>query len=291
MQTSAEIFAGTYASLQKQRAELAGELEGIGKELAAAHQSNEPDLNLLKYELIKQLETEQREVQGLLKDTDEKLGLFKEMMDQAKLLENSEKLRPEMTLEERLQVEQAAKERLDDNRQESQATAYAKDVAVPTPMGEDMTLEADTASTLLLAAAVVAIQTAEKVADLIEVAKGALELSERRVERALAEAPPPSQEVVDLNALIAASEKELKDREVQQKEASQEQKALEEQLDKLQDKFDQRHVDTEPARKAELQAQLDAQFEALREALEKQQREEQERLLALQEKEREGPVR
>lgn len=289
MATNAEIFANTYASLQKQRGELAEELAGIGKELAAAHQSNDPDL--LKQHVINQLEGEQREVQGYLKETDKQLGLFKEMLDQAKLLENSEKLRPEPTLEERLQVEQAAKERLDDNRQESQAMAVAKEVTAPTPMGEDMTLEQDTASTLLLAAAVVVIQTAEKVADLIELAKGTLELSERRVERKLAEEPPQSKEAQDWQAVVDASEKELKDRELQRKEASQEQKALEEQLDKLQDKFDQRHANTEPERKAELQAQLDAQFEALREALERKQQEEKERLLEEQRREREDPVR
>lgn len=289
MATNAEIFANTYASLQKQRGELAEELAGIGKELAAAHQSNDPDL--VKQHVINQLEGEQREVQGYLKETDKQLGLFKEMLDQAKLLENSEKLRPEPTLEERLQVEQAAKERLDDNRQESQAMAVAKEVTAPTPMGEDMTLEQDTASTLLLAAAVVVIQTAEKVADLIELAKGTLELSERRVERKLAEEPPQSKEAQDWQAVVDASEKELKDRELQRKEASQEQKALEEQLDKLQDKFDQRHANTEPERKAELQAQLDAQFEALREALERKQQEEKERLLEEQRREREDPVR
>lgn len=289
--TTAEMFAVTYGNLQKQRAELAAELEGIGKELAAARQQNDPEANLLKYEQIKELEAEQKEVQGLLKATDEQLGLFKEMMDQAKLAENSELLKPEPTLEERLAAEQAAKDQLDDNRQESQAMAYAKDVAVPTPMGEGMTLEADTASTLLLAAAVVVIQTAEKVADYIEAAKGVLEVLDRRAERAIANQPPQRQEVVDGNELTAASEKEMQERHAQAKEDKQQQKDLQEKLDQLQEKFDQRHADTEPGRKAELQAQLDAQFEALKEALARQQQEEKERLLEEQRKTREDPER
>lgn len=291
MVTNAEIFANTYMSLQKQRAELAGELDSIGKELAAARQQDDPEANLLKYEQIKELEAEQKEVQGLLKATDERLGDFKELMDQAKALENSENLRPEMTLEERLQLEKAAEDRLNDNRQESEATAVAQHVAVPTPMGDGMAVHEDPAAVLLLAAAVVAMQTAEKVAELMELAKGTLEVLDRRAERAIADQPPQRQEVVDGNELTAASEKEMQERHAKAKEDKQEQKDLQAQLDKLQEKFDQRHADTDPARKAELQAQLDAQFEALKEALATQQREERERLLEEQRKEREDPER